>query len=336
MLKLLTERETAKEIRELTQNSTSLKFAVAFWGDGSIDSLEINDSPDEIKIICNLLSGATNPSVIKTLQENEKVDLRHHPQLHAKVYWTKNRGIVGSSNASANGLNFEGKGSKGWFEANLLTEDRSVLNQLEVWFDGLWQQSEDINSEVLEEASLRWKLRRKSRVNRSGKVKESLLQALFNDPEDFKDRGIKLALYFTGERSQLANEGLEEIKKSLSIEKSDELDCYEDWEEIPPGTDIIDIYLGSRGGVNFGGLWHIPDESPHRVLKNEKIEEKTVITLCHRLKTINGRKLSEADKNLIKKHMRKLREKYLAEEDAVLIDIHDAREILIGKDGTCQ
>ena len=71
------------------------------------------------------------------------------------MYWSKEAALVGSSNASINGLRFEGKDASGRIEVNALIDDVDFLVAARLWFDGLWNdrgRTYDIDDEALAQA----------------------------------------------------------------------------------------------------------------------------------------------------------------------------------------
>src|SRR3546814_14672636 len=126
MLKLLKEDEVARNMRTMLKaNGERPILAVAFWGHGAVDSLGLNVA-DNARMICNLESGATNPVEVEKLMRSAKV--KSHPRLHAKLYAAGDWVIVGSSNASSNGLALESRDLAGWIDANILSKDASLEN----------------------------------------------------------------------------------------------------------------------------------------------------------------------------------------------------------------
>ena len=74
-----------------------------------------------------------------------------------KVYTSEHFAIVGSSNASANGLAIEGAALGGWIEANVLSDNEHLVQEALCLFDDLWNnQTEDITDDVLEDAKIAW------------------------------------------------------------------------------------------------------------------------------------------------------------------------------------
>ena len=66
--------------------------------------------------------------------------LKSHSALHAKVWWTPNAAVLGSSNASTNGLALEHETGSGWHEANVRIDDATTLNSISKWFEKLFNE----------------------------------------------------------------------------------------------------------------------------------------------------------------------------------------------------
>jgi|GEM_PF-4056488 len=135
-----------------------VRCAVAFWGKGA-DALFTDAKTQQIRLICNLVSGATNPHVIRKLQESG-AEVRQADFLHAKVYIGRDYAVVASANASANGLGLEGSEQRHWIEAGVkLTDTNPVID----WFEQLWTESRPITAADLARAAKLWKPRRAGR-----------------------------------------------------------------------------------------------------------------------------------------------------------------------------
>ena len=90
-------------------------------------------------------------------------------------------------------MSFEGgKDLDGWREASILVTDKAILQEIEVWFNQLWQQSCRITSDQIKKTQEYWHERRN---NRPLIIKGSLLTALKQNPDEFKDRKIMIAMY---------------------------------------------------------------------------------------------------------------------------------------------
>ncbi len=153
MLELLREQDVAERFRKLTAAATKSFVAVPFWGKGSPGLLGLNGG-QRAKIICNLDSGACNPYVIEELDNCRSITLRSHPRLHAKIYASREFVIIGSSNASTNGL-VEGNPTS-WIEANVISTEPSLVNNTIIFFEKIWTEATEVTSESISSAKRRW------------------------------------------------------------------------------------------------------------------------------------------------------------------------------------
>lgn len=160
-MNLLDERQALIAIRALLDASDTARLAVAFWGAGAISRLGLDRSGLSAQVLCNLDSGACNPAELRKIRELPGISIRSHPSLHAKVYWTPEGAVLGSSNASTNGLALEGDAASGWAEANVRLADRGVLQEIEVWFDRLFAAGYVISEADLNRAEEIWQERAK-------------------------------------------------------------------------------------------------------------------------------------------------------------------------------
>jgi hypothetical protein len=139
-------------IREILERDNA-RMAVAFWGAG-ISELMPESGDNSQQLICNLMSGATNPHEIDKIRKY--VNVHQVDDLHAKVYLCDTHAIVTSANASANGLGFEGKEQSRWQEAGVLVKDTISIEQ---WFKDLWASSRPVKDDDIEKALEVWKPR---------------------------------------------------------------------------------------------------------------------------------------------------------------------------------
>lgn len=132
------------------------RAAVAFWGRGSEDRLPGKGAGD-YKIICNLLSGGTNPYAIEKLKLSS---VRHSEVLHAKVYLGRDRAVIASANVSANGLGLEGREQAKWIEAGVeITETHKVAE----WFEQLWSEAREVTDADMADAKRVWAQRQRAK-----------------------------------------------------------------------------------------------------------------------------------------------------------------------------
>ena len=133
--------------------------------------------------------------------------IKTYDKLHAKVYLSERGAIVGSANASSNGLNYEGRKNQGWAEAGIFIHEEGILKEIENWFNSIWEQSKDISGKQIREAQVNWLKRRGERIPQKRKPK-SLLKNLRDYPGDLKDKRIYFAIVeegFTPEAKQEMN-----------------------------------------------------------------------------------------------------------------------------------
>ena len=107
-MRFLADNEILTEVNQLVASTGELLAAVAFWGVGAVDETGIiKRAKGTARILCDLFSGACNPAEIRILLEND-LEVRTLRGMHAKVWLNGHDVIVGSANASMNGLGFEG------------------------------------------------------------------------------------------------------------------------------------------------------------------------------------------------------------------------------------
>jgi hypothetical protein len=194
---------TAK-IRHLVESSQDVRLAVAFWGKGAASDISLErraghgaeDRPTQI--ICNLKSGGTNPDEIRRLI-NCGLNVKQCDTLHGKVYLFDGCFVLGSSNVSANGLALQGREVSGWHEANIVSDDPGIFDNLSVWVASL--PTRKITDEDLIAARLIFNKRRQVLV-RFWPKHINLFDAIVAWPERFRDKNIYIT-YYTGALNQV-------------------------------------------------------------------------------------------------------------------------------------
>jgi hypothetical protein len=271
MTVFLSGSDIRNRIIELVADSNKMDCAVAFWGRGASELFASRSPKLRIRIICDLMSGACNPIVIRDLL-SIGVQIKLVDGMHAKVYWTPSGVIVGSANASANGLGEEGADETyDKTEVDLYTDDPTVLKDTSDWFDKQWIAGTPVDEPLLQRADELWMRRRANRPVRSGN--SSLLGLLRDNPEWFRERPMRLVVYKGEDISEEARVKWEEEKHRLYDAKSlrryeDELPLYEDrtrW-NIPKGEYVLDYSL------TFRGLWRVRQENAFvRIGRNHRL-----------------------------------------------------------------
>lgn len=152
-------------IKTVVARPGKLSVAVAYWGEGGANHTGIADrsDPENIRVICDLRSGACNPLEIRQLQCHN-VHVRELLGLHAKVWISSDTVIVGSANASTGGLG-DGADHEANIEAAVMVRGEGFARELQGWFDRLWdQEASPIDDDAMDAA--RWV--RKHRYPHSG------------------------------------------------------------------------------------------------------------------------------------------------------------------------
>lgn len=134
MSNFVTPDDYKQRFEQLLDNEHDLSLAVAFWGEGAVKLISSRPSK-HFRILCNLMSGGTNPYVIRELCElaessGGRIQIRQCDRLHAKVVVGKRQALIGSANVSGNGLGLGDQGSAHWLEAGVLTSEESVVGAL--------------------------------------------------------------------------------------------------------------------------------------------------------------------------------------------------------------
>lgn len=157
---LETGRDIAKQIQVLMDEEIAqpIRLAVAFWGAGAAYQLR-----GACKIICNLESGACNPSVIRSLLSRDNCVVLKLAGLHAKVVIGSAGAVVSSANMSTNGLGAEGADSSGTIEAGyFVSPSVPDYKRIAAWFDHQWIQATPITESDLAVAEERWEWRNRA------------------------------------------------------------------------------------------------------------------------------------------------------------------------------
>jgi hypothetical protein len=286
----LSEENNNKEINQLLSSTQKVDCAVAFIGEKA-EALFSNVQHG--RIVCNLDSGCTNPKVIKALCEINGIEIKNNPNLHAKVYICQKVAIVSSSNLSSNGLGLEGDEVTGWLECGYKVESITEIERINNWFSGLWERSSVITENDILKAQSEWEKRRKNRPVIKIKQKSKFSKLVEEKNDVLLNRRIYFAVtyeYFSKE----ADEKFNEIKKNTNTELKSSLSAYEDWNALPADAYLIDIYVGSKGGISYDGLYQSPAKKSFVEFIAENGKKKKLF-LCHEVDDADGFKITNAD-----------------------------------------
>jgi hypothetical protein len=239
-------------IRREIESSKTATLAVAFWGAGAVEALGIEKRKKPLTVICNLTMGGTNPAEIRKLLALPHVGpdrVLQNNKLHAKIYHFDDRTIVGSSNASTNGLAEQGAEIRGWRELNVVVTDPDAIKDIEEKLVTSLK-GKKIRPEDLLAAEEQWEKRRV--IVTGTKPDGSLLDALRADPGDIASRNIYIAAY----RERLSDEG-EAREKKLKKAHGKSMGLFEGWSEMPREVPILCFYVDENDKAWPDGIWRV-------------------------------------------------------------------------------
>lgn len=288
-----TDVEISKAVKKIVEAASTLKLAVAFWGKGATELLSLDKFAYSAQIVCDAYSGACNPDVLESLMEQH--DVRTLNGMHAKVYWSPSAAVVGSANASVNGLRSEVNALR--YEAAIEVAEPLILLEIEAWFDGVFA-----NAEVLDERSLavirkRWEKTQASRLI-GASAPDSLLDVLIETPDDLLNRRLFVMVTNDGQTSKEALAAYESLKGGLFrpediqvFEEEGTTPFYEHTEDgawdVRPNDVFIDFCRGSRGGLSFQGIWQVRNNG-----WRHPAGEGSSIIIVDRIEKVDGKQLS--------------------------------------------
>ena len=242
-------------LRQRVSSGQPATLAVAFWGAEARHHLGLarRAAAAPIRIICNLAMGGTNPFEIEELMSTAGVSVEQSDHLHGKVYLFDDAVMIGSSNASANGLSFEGVEALSWQEANIVSEDRAILAAAAEWVAQLSTRA--ITPQDLSDAKLAWRLRRSNII--APNHKRSIVDLLADGPSSIVGKGVYLAVY----TAELDKRGLE-ARDVARTEYGPHVDAFQDWGDLPQNGTFICFWRGARGGIQFDDAWKRASDLP--------------------------------------------------------------------------
>lgn len=215
----------------LNEQTGAVDLAVAFWGKGAIAALGLA-SVREFRVLLDLQSGGSNPNEVQALMKLGPERVRQVNRLHAKAYIGTTSVVIGSANASSNGLGTEGFETTHWSELSLLTEDPIIVKEAQEWFERVWASSLRITRSDLDSARELWKRRRKA-VAPDGNV-QSVIEVAKYQPQILEGRDIFVCASTQG----LSAVGKRELRRAQAHTGTD-LYAYEDWPSIPIDATLI-------------------------------------------------------------------------------------------------
>lgn len=277
-MQLLNGPEAEREIKKLLDAAEWVRIAVPYWGKNAVTRLGLDRlRTDDVRIVCNLLSGGCNPDEIEKLNKIFGNNIKTNNNIHAKVYLTDKGVVLGSSNASTNGLGSEGSKSEVLNEMNIKIENVDKIKNLEKWYNSIESKSRNITKSDLDEAKLLYRKIKNILPLKDG----SIIDLAANDPSEFDGRDIEVWVWDRPEASASAYRHFEIEKKNW---KNDDLTFYEECGDLKPGSIIIDIDMKSNPiSVSFFQI--IKDYPKREFIKNGN---KTYLHLCLEIEKLDG------------------------------------------------
>jgi hypothetical protein len=246
------------EISTRLAAAAQIRIAVAYWGQGAIERLGLQKAKGrDIKIVCDLLSGACNPAESKKLRTIFGTDrVRKLSRLHAKVWIIDDCVILGSSNASANGLGQQGREASDLIEANVLIRDQTSVAQISQWYETkVWKTATEITDTDIKIARERCKVQYRTRPVPPG---TTVLEALQGDLHAMDGRDI---VVYAWHFEDLDKVGKAALREEQNLRGNDDIICWDvtgsKKNELPPaGTHVIEFDLPNEK-PRFDGIYRI-------------------------------------------------------------------------------
>ncbi len=278
--------ENQQHLAQWVRNARGpLDLAVAFWGKGAVEELKLEEVRP-IRVLLELQSGGTNPAEVRRLMDLAHVEVRQLTRLHAKAYIANDAVVIGSTNASANGLGSEGSESTRWHELAMRTNDGAVVRDTQQWFEEKWAESRPITPSELKTTELEWKKRQRFRPRASTDAKDILTAALGN-PDDYRNRGIFVVVTLWDWDAKGYADAKDHEQRT-----GQEAVGWQDWSAIPKDATLI-CFSDYKGQ---GFEWDEPNivYSPPRLNRHKSLVLVSAMTLDYGLRPGNIRQWAKA------------------------------------------
>lgn len=245
-----------RQARSLISSPKPVDIAIAFWGRGAVEQLGLGRAGKGTRILMNAKSGACNPDTLEeilALSQHGFVQARCSDSLHAKVVIGDSEVLVGSANASANGLGFQATQLEGWDEACVSVSSDQCVADAKSWYEARWFDGDtyELTADVIETARQAWKRRRKHLLAADLQSKNSELVDLLEGRSVYVVMSDKETSLDLDQVQSIAREG----------DKSDSFDdFYENWSRMPKDAVLLHLYPGSGSGAVDDGFWLTPED----------------------------------------------------------------------------
>ena len=240
-----------QELVKCIRGESKISVAVAFWGKGSNQLFDGSTSAPSI--VCNLMTGASDPKEIQLLCKMFPDRVRHLSELHSKIVISEKMMIIGSANFSSSGLTTNPDGQNGWEEAGASIEDKKQIDAAQSWFEKIWNKASPVLPRDIEIATKTWIHNRENRP-----VLSSARKLLDIPTPEFEDRQIYVVIW-EEYPSEAAAERFDEVKpgiiEHLNSDKGTEIDYFQDAAKYPIEAILISAQLLPTGRIKIDGAW---------------------------------------------------------------------------------
>lgn len=217
--------------------------------------------------------------------------------LHSKIYCNGDQVVIGSSNASSNGLASDLNRFSGNVEANALIIERSFVDAVHRWFDEHWKISStrSVTPTLIAESKPIWL--KNSSVHRQ--FVNGLLSQMRQDPEMVRKVRARVVYYHMNSGSASAQStfnlhGRAQYSDAEWRFLNGDLPFYEDhagW-DVKPGDVFLDFQCSKpKARAIFDGIWRVR-KNPYIYVGNSK---KHRVILLEKLTDIDGLRVSRSD-----------------------------------------
>lgn len=161
MCEFLAGNDLSQMIREVVSGKDA-RCAVAFWGQGAVWELFGTDVLErtDVHVVCDLSMGGSNPATLRALGAPNNPKIKYLDGLHAKVFLSEHGAVVGSANASNNGIGFVGREAQLLEAGTYFRKDSVGWYRIATWFDQLCKnEASEIDYDALRAAELSWQTR---------------------------------------------------------------------------------------------------------------------------------------------------------------------------------
>jgi hypothetical protein len=325
-----------KKMRSVCRTHKDLKVAIAYWGQDALELLPLKSTKKNLRVLCCLNRGRSDPKVIRRFGRRA----RQNDKLHAKVIWTRDAAIVGSANASSNGLPEDEQRLSGLIEAGLCVEDKAILASIERWFDREFNLGRKITPKDLEDAALARQRRIWGQGGKGKRIRQSLIEALAQGGKlEFSGQRITFVIW-KQQTTKLEDKKAKELAKRKSkVLKSDfnlsspdirDLSWYVNWKnEIPLDSFLIDCWMRGDKISEINLYKSFPNRKSWKIRAGKSPE--TITFVLPSSSRAFGYVLGRKDKAIIRNASRKLWKRAKGSAIGRTIELIDAAPDLLEK-----